>query len=251
LIVRETNAARLNEIANHPAVRALAGTEHAPRYDLTPVLAIPGNVYLEGESGGCLFTKIFPGLYEAHLQLLPSVPARSRQELLAACLEHVLLRHDANEVFTRIPALDLSLRAAKAAGMRQESKTRRHSDGTPVYGLAIRLQDWVAKTSHMAHRGRWLCDRFSQEAARLGFDLPAAEDSDISMHYLGAMTEMAFGGQHVKAVNLWNRHVALTGLRWGEKPPHVSLASVAPLIIRFPVGLVRFGSDDIDVLLDC
>jgi hypothetical protein len=251
VIVREADACRLNEVANHPTIRALAGTEASPPFDLSPVLAVPGNLFLEGDYGGCLFEKVHPGLYQAHPQILPEVSVPRRQQLFEACCSHMFLNSDATELVMRLRPQDPSLNAAKAAGLQPAFVDHRQSGETLTSALAIRIEDWAARTVDMAGRGCWLFRRFTQEAGRLGFVAPQYEADDIPMHYAGIAAAQAFSGQYVKAIRGWNRFVVLTGFKCGEVPPHARLASVVPLAIRVDgIGLAKFGHDDISLVLE-
>jgi hypothetical protein len=251
LIVRETSAARLNELANHAAFRAHAGTEASVPFDLSPVLAIPGNLFLEGEYGGCLFEKVHPGLYQAHPQILPEVSVPRRQQLFEECCSHMFLNSEATELVMRLRPQDPSLNAAKAAGLQPAFVDHRQSDETVTSALTIRVEDWSSRTVALAERGRWLFRRFTQEAGRLGIAAPQYESGDIPMHHAGIAVAQAFSEQYIKSILGWNRFLTLSGFKCGRVPPHARLASVVPLAIRFDgIGLAKFGHDDISLVLE-
>lgn len=82
-IVRETDATRINAVINHDAVRPRVTMPGQGALDLSDVVADPGNVVLmtEDGSGGIVFHRHEPGIYEAHTQFLPE--ARGREALAA------------------------------------------------------------------------------------------------------------------------------------------------------------------------
>ena len=78
---RHFDAARLNEIANHPDVRPTCGGDGKSEIDLRPFLADRNNHALLWEHGYFLFFWSAPHTYEVHMAVLPEGRGREAYRL--------------------------------------------------------------------------------------------------------------------------------------------------------------------------
>jgi hypothetical protein len=256
MIERQTNADRINEIVNHPAVRPYVANSNEGVLDLTATVADQRNHILCGDHGAVAFLWAQDGIYEAHTQVLPRGRGEWTRELTEACVRHMFTRTDAYEIMTRVPAGHIAAKtAAEAQGMRFEFTRPRgvmfRDRVVDCHIYSFRLQDWVARTPVLAETGEWLHERMEEEAARLALDVEPHEADDNHNRYVGAAIEMAFGGQWAKAVGFYNRWVTAARHIRNGKLQHVQLVSVDPLVVRFDIGLMRFHADDIEVIREC
>lgn len=116
MITRSFDAARVNAVANDPAVRPGMGVVSAGDIDLSDAVACRRNLFLFGAHGGWSFIWSAPGVFEIHTTVLPEgrgvwAYAAVREALaLAASL-------GARLVWTRIRPKDRHTRLfARAAG---------------------------------------------------------------------------------------------------------------------------------------
>jgi len=71
MIERTFDAARLNSIANHEAIRPFIGGDITVDIDLSNAVADHANIFLAGEHGAFAFSWTGPGVYEVHTMVLP------------------------------------------------------------------------------------------------------------------------------------------------------------------------------------
>jgi hypothetical protein len=68
---RHYDAARINELANHPAIRPTCGGDGKSEIDLTAFVADPKNYAMVWDQGAFLFQWSAPETYEVHIMVLP------------------------------------------------------------------------------------------------------------------------------------------------------------------------------------
>lgn len=255
MIQREITAERFNSLVNEPSIRPWVANGDGV-IDLSSQVADARNFFLMGEFGGVAFLHVQAGVYEAHTQVLPAGRGAWTRELTEACVRWMFTRTDAYEIVTRVPAGHIAAKAAaEAQGMRLEFTRpggvlfRNRVVDAHIY--SFRVQDWVPRCADLIKIGRWFHDRLGQEAKRLGIDEPTHDDDENHNRYAGAAIEMAFGGQHGKAISFYNRWATLARHTRQGQLQHVSLASVDPLIVNFDIGLLKFHQGDIEVILKC
>lgn len=255
MIRRETNAEAVNSVLNHPQVRPWVANGDEP-LDVSAQIADERNHFLFGEHGGVGFLQVIPGVYEAHTQVLPSGRGEWTRALTEACVRHMFTRTDAYEIITRVPAGHYAAKAAaEAQGMRLEftrpNGVMFRNRIVDCHILSFRVQDWVARTPALAETGQWLHERMESEALRLGIPIETHEPDENHNQYAGAAVEMMFGGQYGKGVGIYNRWVSAARHVRAGKLQHVQLVSTTPPVVRFDIGLMRFHTDDIEVILTC
>lgn len=254
-LIRAATAERVNRIVNDPAVRPWVANGDTP-LDLASQVADRRNVFLLGDHGAVAFLFVQSGVYEAHTQVLPAGRGPWTRALTEAAVRTMFAATDAYEITTRVPAGHIAAKAAaEAQGLRFEFTRpngvvfRNKVCDAHIY--SFRVQDWIARTVALEARGEWLHRRMEEEAARLGLGVPTHEPDANHNRYVGAAVEMAFGGQIIKAVNVYNRWVSLARHTRDGRLAHVQLISTNPNVVRFDMGLMRFHADDIEVILEC
>jgi hypothetical protein len=68
---RHYDAARINELANHPAIRPTCGGDGKSAIDLTAFVADPKNYAMVWDRGALLAVWTAPQTYEVHVMVLP------------------------------------------------------------------------------------------------------------------------------------------------------------------------------------
>lgn len=256
---RDVDASHINGIINHPEVRPHVADSSLGEIDLSKQVENPNNFVLSGEYGAFLLSRIMPGVFEVHTQVLPEARGDWAKHFVFAGTHWMFTHTDAFEIVTRVPAGNAGARAlALLAGMRKEfsgDHPMRYLDqDVPFDVYSFRLQDWAAHAPGLVETGHWLHHRFHEEERRLGLieGTPEAEEAthglkitphaDMAGHnrYVGLVYHMSRGGQLAKGVNMYNRW-ALASHRPVDRL--VKLISTEP-----PV--VRFDASDIELLPD-
>jgi hypothetical protein len=215
-IKRTFDAARLNEIINHPSVHPWVCGRTQGYLDMTPLVENRDNVLLTGEHGALLFILLQPGLYEVHSQCLPEGRGEWMLSFVRACLHWMFTRTAAVEIMTHCPKGNLAARAlAKAIGGRLEFRNPRgwFKDGETVFTdvFSLKIQDWMREAPGLEERGAWFHDRLEREYARVGFAEPVHDHDATHDRYVGAACEMILGKQVQKGVIFYNRWARMAG----------------------------------------
>jgi hypothetical protein len=246
-VQRCLDAERINALINQPDIRPWVAGMDEGALDLSATVANHANHLVMGEYGGILFAQLLPGIYEAHTVVDSCARGRWTKAMIQSAVHCMFTQTDAMEITTRIPqGHPAAMTAALGAGMRPEMTIPdaylfrgRLCD---VHVLSFRLQDWLPNAPHLIGRGRWFHARLAQEAERLGIRDARHEPDDLHNRYVGAAIEMMFGGQAGKAVTIYNR--------WARICRHPTVEWLSDGLIRFDFGLLRFGSNDIEVILE-
>lgn len=251
-VALEVDAEWLNTLCNDPSIYPLVkGFDDRP-IDLSAVVANPANVCLRGEHGAVLFTRMQPGLYEVHVQVLPSGYGPWARAFIRACLHWMFTRSDAVEVWARCPH-QAGRRLAEDIGATYEftNRTGWIMDGAYVPAEVYRLtvQDWLRDAPGLEERGGWFQARLASEYVRHGRKPPASTDDPAVLRHTGAAMEMLMGGQANKAAILYARFAAMSGrapiMVTSYHPTTVDLGE-ALIVVRpddFWVALVRPGAN--------
>jgi len=244
---REFDAVRLNAILNNPEVRPWVADAVEGVIDVSPNVASRDNVLLMGEHGGVLFFKLTNGIYEAHTQVMPEARGAWTLEMTRAAVYWMFTRTDAFEVLTRVPQGHIAAKgAAEATGLSYEFTRpmeltfRGKVRDVHIHGLTI--QKWATQADGLIDRGQWFHRRLAEEAKRLGITEPPHEDDENHNRYVGAALEMAMHSQPVKAVQFYNRWATVSR----HKP--VQLVTFDPVVVKFDIGRLLIGSDDVEVV---
>lgn len=247
IVSRSFDAARFNEIHNHPDVRPWIANDVDGEVNLTPLIEDRRNILLLGEHGGCLFLYLQPGVYEVHTAVLPEGRGPWMRALSEAVAWYIFTATNAYEVVTRVPAGHLAAKAAAdAQGFRyqftRQGGTRFRNRTVDLRVYSIFLQDWIATAPWLDDRGQWVHERMHAEAKRLGITGKPHSRDDNQNRFVGAVYEMARQGQTVKGVLVYNRWAAVC------RQPPIKLVSDDPPTIGFDIGLMQLHGDEIEVI---
>jgi hypothetical protein len=237
MISRSFDAARFNEIVNHPAIYPWVRGHHKGPLDLTSAINDQRNVLLLGEHGGILFTELQPTIWECHTQVLPEGRGKWAVDMTEACLHWMFTRTLAMEIMTKVPKGNYAARAlAKAIGGHHEFTARQGwiMDDKPVPAdiFVLRIHDWMLRAPGLPERGQWFHERLEREFARLGAEDLAHEDDAEHDRFVGAACDMILGKQVRKGVLLYNRWAMMAGYQ------PATIMSMNPVAIDIGTALV-------------
>lgn len=242
-ISRQTDAAHLNSIANHPEVyKWVAGNANGP-LDFAPVMDNPDVFVLMGEHGGQVYHRLQPGLFEAHSQCRPEGRGEWMYEATRKTLHWIFTRTECMEIMTRVPHGNTRARSlAQAIGGRQDFVNPKGwiFDGKPVAAeiFSLKVQDWMRTAPGLVERGKWFHGRLNAEFDRHGVPDLAHDDDETHDRYVGAAVEMMFGGQPLKGAVLYNRWACMSGYH------PISVVSLDPLAVDIGTALLVMRGDD-------
>lgn len=111
LIERCHDAARLNEIVNHPAVFESACGAVLPYPADVSVFLDPQNIVLEGEHGVGIFFPVRPHIYDVHVAILPSGRGQWCREAVTEAIDYVFCKMGAEGLIFRCPVGNLAVLA--------------------------------------------------------------------------------------------------------------------------------------------
>lgn len=244
LVDRELDAARINAVLNHPAVRPwVAGAEDGV-LDATGALRRDSTYLLMGEFGGCMFCALQPGVYEVHTQVLPTGRGDWTRQMTKDAVHWLFTRTDCYEIVTRVPRGHIGAKAATMqVGMKYEFTAekclfRGKSVEMDVYGF--RIQDWARDAVYLGDFGQKFHVFLESEAARLGITEPIHENYEAHNQYLGAGLEMFLSGNTKKAVAFYNR--------WASVARHRVVSYLDDNNIGFDIGVLRRDAQALEVV---
>jgi hypothetical protein len=239
---QQTDAKKLNEIVNHPAVYPHvfdAGMTKGAPMDLSAMVEDPRTIVLMATYGGGAYQCLQPGIYEGHSFCLPK--GRGKWALLCAkaTLHWMFTKTDAVEIMMRCPKGNLAVHAfSRALGGIYRFTVERGwaKDGRmiPADIFSLTLQDWMTRAPGLEERGRWFSKQLKGELDRAGIKELQHPDDDTHDRFIGAACEMLIAGNPLKAVAFYNR--------WA------SLASYVPLYITSADPLtIDVGSMQVEI----
>lgn len=101
MMQRSFDAARVNDLVNHPSIRPFVGGDGKSVIDLTAAVADRQNIFLLAKHGGFAFTWSAPRTYEVHTFILPE--GRGPAALEAAWTARGWMEeHFADHLWTRV-----------------------------------------------------------------------------------------------------------------------------------------------------
>lgn len=246
IVARSFDAARFNQIINHPSIRPDIAEGHGI-VDAAFQIENRENVFLLGEHGGVLFLRIMIGVYEAHTFVLPEGRGDWSAAMANDGVSWMFVNTGAYDLVTRVPRGHLAAKAlALRVGGRFEFATLPgamfRSQMTPMDTYSLRVQDWWPRAQGFADRGKWVHERMAAEAERLGVSEPAHGDQDMAhFQIVGVCFEMARAGQLIKGVTLYNRWAILA------RHPTISVVSKDPPSIKMDIGTMTLRNGDIEI----
>lgn len=250
-----TDAIRVNEIMNHPAVNPWIAEDSAGPIDMAWKMTRPDVVtVLLGEFGAFTAYRLLPGVYEFHTQILPEGRGKWGFSFFRAGLEWIFTRTDAYEVFTRVPETHLAaVKAARLMGLRLDFKedTTFLYRGQDVSSLiySMRIQEWASAAPEMEETGRWLHERIEERTQANGIagSIWPASHPDGKSHnrYLGVAYRCALRGQLAKGVLLYNRWLLASHVNAHLQAKVLSLHP--PKVWLYHAELTMLADGDIDI----
>lgn len=245
---RTSDAARLNEIANEPAVRHAMGAGSEP-IDLTRALADPANVALADHRGGFLFVRLESGSYELHTLLSREARGATALALAAAAFRFMFTETDCVELKTRTPGnLRQADLMARRAGFRELWTMAQGWPGPDGERVSLRLfgltlDDWMMRDAALVAEGEAFHALLRTAAARAGSNEPLhPHDDEVHERAAGMASLMAKAGNHHKAVWAYSRWASMAGYR------PIRLVSEAPAIYDTGNALVQARAGSLEIL---
>lgn len=212
MVRRTMDVARLNELANHQALRPFLGGVDGP-LDLTPLVDNPEVIVLEGDGGAFLLTPLYPGCYELHTLFLPE--ARGALFFIQAqeMFRYIFTQTDALEIVTKCPDDNRGAAlAATKAGFRE--RFHRADAWKPGVGVSFRglsIDDWFIRDPECEREGVEFHAMLegAKEAAKSSLK-PHPVDP-VHDHAVGAALLMAKAGRLEKGVGFYVRWATFAG----------------------------------------
>lgn len=141
-LTRTSDAAFLNQVANHPDVRPWLGTDGGSFVDVGVLLDLPGAFALTNEHGGFVFTPDDDGVFEFHTQFLPSGRGRVALHAATEARDRMFAEFGASALRTYVPHGNVAARwLVRFAGFKQT-----HEDAEQSYWRLDRAE-WEARAA--------------------------------------------------------------------------------------------------------
>jgi hypothetical protein len=244
---RHTDAKRLDEIANDPAIYPWIQGPHRGPFRLHRLAADPNNVVLIGRHGAVWFQRHQPALYEQHTMVLPEGRGPWARHAMWAAFHWMFTRTDALEIVTKVPVDNLAaLTAARMLGYELEFTlpdawpTDRGRVAENIYSYSA--WRWVRSDKRLVEIGRWFHDMLAHEYRRLGRAPELHPDNLDHDRYVGAAIEMMAGGQVQKGYAFYNRWAAIAGA------PKIRVLELNPLTIDIRDARLRVTGETFEVV---
>lgn len=101
VLTRQFDAERLNELANHPAIRPTCGGDGKSRLDFSAFVANPKNHAVTWDKGAFLFFWSAPQTYEVHVMILPEGRGRAAYRKAPEGIAY-MLAHGMERLWARV-----------------------------------------------------------------------------------------------------------------------------------------------------
>jgi hypothetical protein len=232
-IGREQHARRINRIANDPSVYPLVKAHLDGMLDFTFAVQDHENtILLMSQHGGILFSRVSPGIYEAHPMVLPEGRGKWAGDLGRAAMHWMFTRTDCLEILAPAPVGNpLAGAYARSLKMRPAFLTAPYMplDGklVPVQVYAMTLQEWIEQAPGLVERGEWV----EHTLNRLGLRLTEQPDA-AALSHIGLTFECFLNGAVPKGVVFHGRWAKVSGYQ------PCQLVSIDPPAIAFKGGTV-------------
>lgn len=150
MIERVFSSAHVNAIANHPSVYPRICGLNTGALDYTEFVTDSRNFMLYGDYGGWMFIQMQPGLYDAHVHVLPEGRGEWVLQAVQDALKYMFTKTDALEIIGRIPHGNYPVRTLmKCIGAHRELTNERGwiSEGQiiPADYYSYSIFDWIRK----------------------------------------------------------------------------------------------------------
>lgn len=233
----------INAVINHPKVRPWIASASEGVLNIQAQLERPFNLFLMGEFGGVMFTKIMGGILEVHTFVLPEGQGTGwALDMVMAAQRWAFTKTDAFEILTRIPhthkaALSLAIRAGMKPEYFRQDGVLYDGQVIPVDVYKVTLSDWIANDKWVEKRGALFHQWLNEQAARAGFRNPHEDDPEHN-RIVGATLEMFSNGWATKAVQVYNR--------WAWIARHAVIKLVSPTEVAFDIGKLRLANGELE-----
>lgn len=247
-IKRHYTAQALNGVVNHPSVLPwVKGGYKGTKLDLTPLVENRDNVLLMGAHGGVFFVQHQPGLYEAHVSVIPEGRGKWTLDMVNETLRWMFTKTDAVEITTRVPKGNLGALALVRAihGSLEFTLPKGwifNDQFVPAGIYSLSVQDWQRTAPGLIERGEWFHHRLEAEQEKLGNFEPNHPDDPIHDRYVGAAVETILGGQPRKGVIFYSRWAAMAGYA------PISIVTETPLVLDIGTALIAIRNNDFWVM---
>ena len=240
-MIRTLDATRLNEIANHPAVRPWLGGVQV--IDLSEAIANPDNfAFLTDDGNGAyVYHRLAAGLYMVHTLSTPEGRGREMLTARTASLREMFVKSDAVEIVTLVPDGNkgADVWASHAGFVEQHRREKAFDLMGEMVGASYRLLSysaWVVKD-----RGN-LTDGRAFHA--MIHEVTADDHGDDPVHdaFVGATIECCEQGNAAKGIWQYNRYA----LHAGYRPILVLTAN--PLVVDIGSAILQVSPDGLEVL---
>ena len=240
---RTMDAARLNAVANDPAVRPYIGGDGP--IDLTALLANPENVAFETDGGGFVFAKLEFGRYELHTLFLEGHRGAGVLALFADATRYLFAATDCLEIVTKAPASNkpADFMARRAGFSVLFERDGAWADGSKVTYLSLTLDRWIAQDDALEAEGGGFHDLLAAAKAATGSALPVHPHDAAHERAVGAAVLMLKAGNPQKACFTYSRWARLAGYA------PVELLSVSPPLVDVRDAIITLQDAEIEVLL--
>ncbi len=243
-IARTMDAAFLNSVANHAAVRPWLGGDGF--INLAPTLANPAHVAYQAAGGGFLAVSQGDGRYEAHSLFLPDARGQTVRAVRAA-LDHCFAATDATELVTKAPqANTAALGLARLAGFSflfTAVVPWTPGQAIPLDFLSLPIDRWALRSAQALAHGDWLHDVFDAvKRTHASVQPEHSAEEDAHRYMAGAAVLMVRAGNAAKAVTFYNRWAAFTGY------PGIHLLREHPAVIDLEGIVAELRDGHLEVL---
>lgn len=242
MLRRTMNAARLNELANHPEIRPFMSPSEGP-LDVSALALDPRTVLLEAEHGTFLMQPILPATYEGHAMFLPEGRGPPMLEAARAMFRFMFTQTDCLEILTKCPDdNDPAKNASAYLGFHE--RFRREDAWRPGVGISYRVlsvDDWFLQDPECQAEGQAFHTLLEESKRAIGSQLPVHPEDLAHDRAVGAAILMAKAGQIEKGVGLYNRWAIFAG--------YETIAVIAPNVVDVRDAIVGVRNGQMEVLL--
>lgn len=247
-VERTLDAARINEILNHPTIfPSITVPGIVGPIDATPLVMDTHNFWMLAPGGCIAFIRDEPGIYEVHTNFLPEYRGRNAIRASREAYRWMFIHTDCMILQTKVPepnvAADLFCRIVGAT-----MEFVRNGVWPTEAGLVdmafwqLHYHDWVRRASGVSQSGRAFHEKLEAERIRHNLEHPLHPDEDCHDRHVGACVEMVYAGQPDKGCVLYNRWASFAG--YGK----IALIARSPLVIDIGDAILQILDYDFRVL---
>lgn len=240
-------ATRLNELANHPAVRPHIGLTAHGQIDCTETLSNPGVICLEVEHGAFVFDQLdpqHPSRFELHTFILPEGRGAAVLQAAAEAFRWMFTRTDCLELVTKVPASNkpAAFMARRAGFMSVFTRQAAWEDGSDVEYFAMTFDVWRQRDAAVHAEGRAFHAALELAKAAAGVAAPAHADDEAHDRAVGAACLIAKAGNPTKACWTYNGWARFAGYQT------VELLRATPPVIDVRDAIITFQDNEVEIL---